>query len=334
MHVRLDEKLRGAEPAAVLGGALAPALVPSSDPLLDRILWMLENARPVEACLDLLVGGLGMLRSVLPSDAWRRFCTDCLTHPLADLVHQDPLTGHAFAGGYPGDRMFVDLVCSEPAATGALRRTSDCGRALYARTRALPTPAALRERREVIARLVDVAAERPAGATAAVLAIGCGHLWEAGHSHAMRERRIGRWLALDPDPAAVTRLRATAVAPCIEVREGSVADVLVGGGALGCFDVVYAAELCDQLPTTVVRTLVAAAFGRLAPGGTLLLSNLAPCLPDLGYVESFMGWRPVLRSVSELAELLRVAVPADEVAGGRVFAGAEGGVVYGTLTRA
>jgi extracellular factor (EF) 3-hydroxypalmitic acid methyl ester biosynthesis protein len=45
----------------------------------------------------------------------------------------------------------------------------------------------------------------------------------------------------------------------------------------------------------------------LREGGKLLIANFAPTLPDIGYMEAYMGWKLVYRDAIEMEHL------ADEI---------------------
>ena len=84
------------------------AAVRHGRPVLDRAfadLSAVDPARVVQG-MERLVDGLGALRKRLPPPSWDVFCrTECVTHPVRYLVHQDPLTERSYfkPRGYPGD---------------------------------------------------------------------------------------------------------------------------------------------------------------------------------------------------------------------------------------
>ena len=74
------------------------------------------------------------------------------------------------------------------------------GTEVYAYTVQAPACESVRARRDLIAEMIDETAsvvDRPK-----VLSVACGHLREAGKSQALREHRIGDFLALDHDTDA------------------------------------------------------------------------------------------------------------------------------------
>ena len=58
------------------------------------------------------------------------------------------------------------------------------------------------------------------------------------------------------------------------------------------------------VPDAAARTFTGALFDSVAPGGTLLIGNLAPELIDIGYMEAFMDWHLVYRNESQLLALV------------------------------
>jgi extracellular factor (EF) 3-hydroxypalmitic acid methyl ester biosynthesis protein len=79
--------------------------------------------------------------------------------------------------------------------------------------------------------------------------------------------------------------------------------------SFGEFDAIYSAGLFDYLqgPTAVV--LMRNLFVRLAPGGRLVVGNMAPENPTRWIMEHHLDWQLIYRSRSELTEAARRAAP-------------------------
>jgi len=89
----------------------------------------------------------------------------------------------------------------------------------------------------------------------------------------------------------------------------SMRQLLEGRHLLQDFDVVYSTGLAETLPQASARALARSLFALLRPGGTLLLANFLPELPDAGLLEAILDWRPVLRTESEIFDLVKPFEP-------------------------
>ena len=72
---------------------------------------------------------------------------------------------------------------------------------------------------------------------------------------------------------------------------------------LGTFDLVYSLGLFDYLPRRAAMRTLAAMTKLLSPGGTAVVANFSPCLPDAGYMEAFMDWWLIYRGANDLQQL-------------------------------
>jgi SAM-dependent methyltransferase len=197
-----------------------------------------------------------------------------------------------------------------------LHAASPLGRHLAQYQIAASTARAVRLRRDLLARIIDDVAMTQASPD--ILSIACGHLREAKLAEAVQARRIGRFVALDHDPASLNVV-ATDLAPFgVEPVVGSVRTLLRGKPALGTFDLVYAAGLFDYLSLKVAQRLLAVMFGLLKPQGRLVVTNAVPDLPEIGFMESFMDWALIYRTVPELAAMA-AALPIPELADLRIY---------------
>ena len=92
-------------------------------------------------------------------------------------------------------------------------------------------------------------------------------------------------------------------------------DLLAGRTDLGTpeFDFIYALGLYDYLSQPVACRLTKCMFNMLRSGGAILFGNFLPNIRDVGYMESFMGWKLIYRDIDELANL-GVDIPCDQIA--------------------
>ena len=90
---------------------------------------------------------------------------------------------------------------------------------------------------------------------------------------------------------------------------GSVRGILKGSVALPMSDFIYTAGLYDYLSQPVAARLTEILFGRLNPGGRLLIANFLRDIKDIGYMEAYLDWYLTYRDEDEM-EALAVSIPA------------------------
>src|SRR5262245_46221353 len=170
-------------------------------PILDRAADQLEDPRQVESGLDQLFDGLLNLKRRLPPPEWDSFCRAyCVSHPVRRLVHQDPLTEHAFfkPRGYPGGPVLMDFYYGRGGVSPRVEAATELEQKIYAYTSNTRVARALRRWREIPATLIDKVSLSTAAC--GVLTLDWGHVREAELCTAVKERRIYRFVALDRDP--------------------------------------------------------------------------------------------------------------------------------------
>ncbi len=239
---------------------------------------------------------------------WRAVIDQLITpHPFRTYALEDPFTRHAYEKprGYPGDAALLDLIYADGSYEGEL---SPLGAQLHPWAVTSPGCQSVRERRSILASLIDrVARERT---HPRVLALACGHLREAEQSEAVQSGAIDEIIAVDQDQRSLDVVNQELIEKRVRAVRASVRRFLIDPTAFGSFDLIYAAGLYDYLDDAVAQQLTAAMFSALKPEGTLLAANFAPSLVDIGYMEAIMNWNLIYRdepSVASFAALL----PAD-----------------------
>ncbi|MEO8621148.1 MAG: class I SAM-dependent methyltransferase [bacterium] len=274
--------------------------------------------------LDEFVVALRDLRLGLSRDEWHRFRTEIVDgHPLQALLHEEPFTRRAFEKpcGYPGDAPLLDLIYGESRASDM----SQLGERLHRWAAPHTGFLSVRERRDILAAALDLAATERSQPR--VLALACGHLREAQRSVAFQDDAIGEIVAVDQDSrslAVVSReLRSAHVTPlCVSMRE-----FLFNPLAYGTFDLVYAAGLYDYLDDRVARKLTASMFAALRPHGRLLVANFAPTLREIGYMEAVMDWNLIYRNASDVSGFA-AGIPTDAIQRQTITADTFGNIIY------
>jgi len=297
---------------------------------LDAVRPLFAEGRVAEA-MARVQRALRARRTGAPPEAWARVAVSLgHTHPIARILHQEPLTWHAFRRprGYAGDAALLDLIFGEAAVPDT---TTALGRAIHASILAAPVCASLRRRRALVQEAIDATARRT-GAAGRYLAFGGGHLREAQGSRPFRDRALDTFYAVDADPRAVSRVARIHAVPGLQAMDGGVRELLRGALRVGEVDLAYAAGPYDALEQPLAGQVTAALFATLRAGGRLLVTNLCAELSDAAYLESFMGWTPRYRDEADMRGLV-AALPAHAVASARVFRDEGQHMIYLEVTR-
>lgn len=312
----------------------APAGQPSHDyrRLLDETRDSLTSGDDVSDSIWRLCAGLCAIRSRSPKSRWNAIAKECREHPLIDLLHQDPYAARAFTKpcGYPGDAGVIDYVYRMSPSLEQRRRLTPLGSAILNVTMEVPLAHAVRERRRLSARQIDIIAARKRRPT--IMAVGAGHAREVVLSTAVREGRVGRFLAIDQDERSLGVIRDEYGSLGVECLALSVQDILQGSRPPGEADLVYALGLYDYLTETVAQRLTSDLFQTLAPGGTLLIANLTPGIVEAGYMEAVSDWHLTYRTPKEL-EGVADGIDASEILRCELWTDDFGCVAYLRITR-
>lgn len=284
------------------------------DELLDGAAALLAEGRVPDG-MNRLAEGLGELRGTLPEDEWERLCRSALDHPIARALWQDPFTLHSFRKprGYAGDAQLLDYIyniADPPPGTTPL------GGEVFHYMMGCLGARSVRSRAQILARIIDETAA--AVSAPRILSVACGHLREAGHSAAVREGRVGEFVALDQDPESLAEVTRSVGPYGIRTVQNSVRTLLTERTDFRDFHLVYAAGLYDYLSERVAARLTRVLFDMVAPGGRVVVANFAAPLPESGYMESFMGWKLIYRGSEEM-NMLSSEVPSGHWKSHRLF---------------
>jgi SAM-dependent methyltransferase len=287
-----------------------------AEEILDKCLRRLEAGRVRDGMLG-VVFDLCDLRLDSELEDWKSWVeTECLTHPVFELIHQDPFTARSYdkPRGYAGDAIMLDMIYF-PERTD-FSQVTELGRAIYGCSTQSDATHAVRWRRELLARKIDEVAE--ATADPDVLSLACGHLREIELSQAAEGGRLGRYVALDQDPNSVSEVEELYGDRGVEAIKAPVKALMAGEMKLGELDFIYSAGLYDYLDRDTARFLTAGLFQMLRPGGKLLVANFLPGISDIGYMESFMAWQLIFRSREDMLALL-APIPEQALASKEIY---------------
>lgn len=262
----------------------------------------------VELGMDRLVAGLRQYRLASTAQEWQRFVeSECLTHPVRELIHADPFTFRAYSKprGYAGDAVMLDYIYRG----GGAHLDATAARIHHYTTHG-HAPRAVRFRRDLLSKRIDEVADE--FVKPRILAIAAGHLREIEGTRAANAAGFDRFVAVDQDEESVALIRADYGHLGVEAVRGTVKQILSGKLNFSQFHFVYAAGLFDYLPQVIAKRLARSMLRMLAPGGRMLIANFMPAIADIGYMESYMDWRLIFRDETELCDVFS-AVPRDQI---------------------
>ena len=296
---------------------------------LDAAYVDLRNGCPDN--LAALVEQLNDIRKSHATAEWQQVIADVVhPHPATQLIRMEPFTGRAFLKprGYAGDAPMMDLVYGEGPSPNL---PTPLARRLHLWAVRQPACVSVRLRRDVLTTVLDdVACEVE---TPRVLALACGHLREARHSHAVRTGSIAELVGVDQDEDSLSEVRRSLDGTSVRAVAGSVRAVLAGRVLEGEFDLIYAAGLYDYLATKTAIALTRKLFQSLRPNGRLLIPNFTPSLRDIGYMEAVMDWHLIYRDENAMLQLAD-ALPTEQVASVSTTRDALQNIVYLDVRRA
>ena len=278
--------------------------------------------------MELLVSELRHAKRRLEATAWENFVATCvLTHPIRNLIHQCPFTRHAYSKprGYPGDAVLLDHIYG--LASDDAKPQGSVSLGIYQYTINAPAPRAVRYRRNFIADLVHNTLLEEGHRR--VLSIASGHLREAQLIKANGTRF--EWLALDQDDESLLTVAADYSHLGVRPIHQNIRNFIAGRTDLGKFDLIYAAGLFDYLANDIALRLLSAMVKATTPGGRVLIANFMPDIPDIGYMESFMAWRLIYRTPSDLSSLVN-ALNSSDIADLAVTTDPDENVAFAVLT--
>ncbi|MCC4297234.1 class I SAM-dependent methyltransferase [Aurantimonas coralicida] len=290
-----------------------------------------QEGKPTSQIIERLATSLHLLRRKTTAAVWQELVAIAQGHTVMEYLLQDPLTHWSFTKprGYSGDAGLLDIYYKHSSMINAVDHCTTLGQEIYDYTSNVPACAAGRERRRILANMVDETADRTGG-RAEILSVAAGHLRESEICESLNAGQIKRWVALDQDPISVGTMIRDLATTVVEPVNGSVLGLLRRSYKLGTFDLVYASGLYDYLQHKTAVKLTKRLADMLKPGGTLMFANFSDEIVSDGYMEAFMDWPLILRSADEMWNIIN-----DSVDGSRcdanVFHGENRNVVYGTL---
>ncbi len=287
------------------------------DRQLDSIHDTIRSGSVDEGMADLF-RTLRTWRDSPPSNSWAEVINEqCLTHRVCDVLYEDPMTFHSYSQprGYPGDAELLDYIYGVKKC-GSAGPVSPLGQAIHDFLWRASSAKAVRTRRGVVAALVDRVAATVRNPR--VLSVAAGHLREAELSSTVQRGVMEKYVAFDQDDRSLRQVQRDYSHLGVEVVQGSVRDLLSGKKKFRDFDCVYAAGLYDYLQQKTAQRLTRILFDALRSRGRLLVANFLPDLDDVGFMESYMGWKLIYRSRVELLDVA-AEISLGDIEDARIF---------------
>ncbi|MFK7894790.1 MAG: trans-aconitate 2-methyltransferase [Myxococcota bacterium] len=276
------------------------------------------------AIRDLTAQLMGVKSRVSESEWFEVIAPMCRAHKAAGILSEDPYTARALAKprGFAGDAAMLDFIYSGLAPEG----TSEVGRRLLQATSHSPSGLSVIDRRNRLTAAIRLAGSEQNGAR--VLAIACGHLREAQELTSRERSDVAEIIALDQDALAIELVEREQPSSQTTTVNGNVRDLIAGRIKFEGLDLVYAAGLFDYLSDAVCIRLLKKMIESLAPGGRLLVGNFAPANWGRAYMDTFMDWRLIYRTPSDLRELSRKASASRPVRVEKVYTDDHSNIAY------
>jgi hypothetical protein len=252
----------------------------------------------------------------------------CKSHPVHELLLQDPFTWRAYKKprGYGGDPVMLDYLYSgtPPASTTAI------GSEIFKATTGFSNAQSVVFRKNLLAARIDETAK--AFPNAKILSITCGHLREAQEANLVKNGQIGEFIALDQDQDSLSVVAREQGSSIVKTVRASVKSMILGQTCFQNLHFVYAAGLFDCLPNEMGNLLLTLMFKMISPGGKVLIANFLPDNHGRGYMECMMDWKLICRRESDTLALT-AGIDASQMESESIWRDPYGNVVYLELVK-
>lgn len=242
---------------------------------------------------------LWLLRRALDTEAWQAKIPDLRRTDVVHSILADPFSRHAQERprGYPGDAPLLDWIY-EAETHGAAPAEGTLSAAVFAHTIQSPACAAVRWRKELLSKAL---ARLPEGGRA--LSLACGHLREVG-AFVSAGQVAPEVVGLDQDPLSLAEAQTSLGEQRVRPLRAGVRELLRGElpEDLSDLDLAYSAGLYDYLDQDLATRVSNRLVERVRVGGTVLVANFLPDVPDVGFMEVVMDWHLIYRTEQELRD--------------------------------
>lgn len=288
--------------------------------LLDDVEMKIDKGHFSEA-FNALYHGLDSIRKHSSKGDWKQFITRYRQHAVSRFFLQEPLSRRSLEKprGYAGDPVMMDLIYDfdKAAPPSYEERQTDISQLLSYELNSISCGNdAVRERKRIFSSKIDETAERVANPY--ILSVSSGHLREVQDSAALKNKSIGKFVAVDQDQEALS-VAAEIIKDFGETIPASVVDIITSEVPLPRFDLIYSVGVFDYLRNGVAKKLTNELFNLLNPGGRLLIANWLPNTPTIAYMEAALDWWLVYRNKEQMQELIE-NIPKEKINNIEIFA--------------
>jgi hypothetical protein len=271
--------------------------------------------------VDALARTLAEVYDHARQDGWlHKFRRVCQSHPIHELILQDPYSRRAFEKprGYAGDAVMLDYIY-RPRHLGI----SNIGQRIHEATTGLSNAKSIVWRRDHLASKICETLKRKQRPK--VLSVASGHLRELDTVRVISARRDVEIWALDQDPESLKECRTSYPDFTIHPINRSISFLFKESSFSQHFDLIYSAGLFDYLGDRTAEALIRRLYSLLSKIGCFIVGNFAPDSHGRGFMDAFMDWSLVYRSEEELIQIFEKAVPSAKY---RVLRDTPGNVAY------
>lgn len=265
---------------------------------------MLDFENPKISLAPAFMDYLESLRQNLDSTDWKRYVkTDSTCRRWRYFLSSDPYTrwGLIKPKGYAGDATLMDFayghlsVCEEISSSGSV------GMAVYTLTSSAKQSESARQRIKLIADTMKRLVE--ARGFISVTSFASGHGRELELLDQATRRKIVCFTAIDQDSLSLKVLQDSSQNLIANIQAVCENIMRYKPVVMESADLCYSLGLFDYLNTDQAEKVLKKMWHLVAPGGKLLVANLALNAANLGYCEAIMDWWMVARSEEEMMAL-------------------------------
>jgi hypothetical protein len=251
------------------------------------------------------------IRKDLSQERWHEYCREAdRLAAWREFLFADPYTYRAFSKprGYPGDAALMDFTYRHPSIFQHIASASEIGQHIYRFTSASKQSDSARRRLSLVAENIRLAALLKKKIR--VISFASGHCRELESLYDINER-IEDITIYDGDSASMDEaVSAYGSIFHLSPHKGNI--LRLKPSDLKVADLVYSMGLFDYLGGRLAKKMIQIMAKTVAPGGTLIVGNLAHDAANLAYCESVMDWWMIPRSHEDMIDLGRVLVPDSE----------------------
>lgn len=226
---------------------------------------------------------------------------ECLQHPVAKLILQEPMTRWSYQKprGYSGDAVLIDYIYRHKSCDIA---DSYVGKELYGHANLASCSEAVRWRSAHVAEQIQIL-QNDRERKIDVISVASGHLRELAYIQDA-QNKIDRFVCIDQDEQSNQEVRNTyAQYNFLEVIDDSISHVLKRKLDGQEFDFIYSSGLFDYLNDKIASRMIEILYSNLRPGGVMIIPNFLKGITEKAYMETFMKWNLIYRDTEDMIKL-------------------------------